>query len=358
MRAGVFVDVDEFAVEEVEPLPAGPRDVIVRVGASGVCHSDLSVLSGLTGLPGPIVLGHEAAGRVEWVGAEVTRVAVGDHVIASLNPMCGACWFCARGETHLCETSGAIMFQPRVTRSGGDIAPCMAGLGSFAEAMTVSETSLVRIETDLPDDQIALLGCGVTTGLGAVINAARPPVGATIAVIGLGGVGMASLQGARICGASTIVAIDPVEAKRTAALRLGATHAIDPSVGPIDAQVRELTGGRGVDVVVEAVGSGPLLEQALGATRRGGTTVVVGSAAFDVTVALTPAVLMIDDRTIQGAYFGRTRALADLPKYVRLAETGRLDLSSMVSRRISLDEVGEALASLAEGGDAIRSVVV
>jgi S-(hydroxymethyl)glutathione dehydrogenase/alcohol dehydrogenase len=356
MRAGLFVGVDAFVVEDVASLPPGPSDVVVRIGASGVCHSDLSVLTGKTGLRGPMVLGHEAAGTVEWVGAGVTGVATGDRVIASLTPVCGACWFCARGETHLCQSVGSIMSTPRVTRASGEAAPCMAGLGTFAESMTVSETSLVRVDTDLPDEQLALLGCGVTTGLGAVINTAQPQVGATFAVVGCGGVGMAAIQGARICGASVIVAVDPVPAKRLAALALGATHAVDPAEGPIDTQVRDLTEGRGVDVVVEAVGSGPLLEQALAATRRGGTTVVVGAPAFDATVSIKPALLMLDDRSIRGSYFGGTRAHRDLPRYVSLAETGRLDLASMVSRRITLSEVGDALAGL--GGDAIRSVVV
>ncbi len=356
MQVGLALGVGEYAVEDVEPLAPGPRDVVVRIGASGVCHSDLSVLDGSAGLTGPIVLGHEAAGTVVWIGAEVTRVSVGDRVVASLMPVCGACWHCRRYETHLCEEAFSVLFNPRVTRRDGAQLACLSGLGTFAESMTVSEWSLVPVTTDLPDDQLALLGCGVTTGLGAILNTARPPVGATIAVVGCGGVGMAAVQGARISGASTIIAVDPVAAKRTAALELGATHAIDPTEAPLAEQVQALTGGRGVDVAVEAVGRGPLLEDAMRATRRGGTTVVVGAPSFDTTIAISPMSLMVDDRTIAGSFYGDTRAARDIPRYVELVESGRLDLAGLVSRHVGVHDVGEALRGL--GGDEIRSVMV
>lgn len=355
MQAGLALGVDEYAVEDVSPLPPGPRDVVVRIGASGVCHSDLSVLNGQAGLTGPIVLGHEGAGTVEAIGSEVSGLAVGDRVIASLMPVCGSCWHCRRFETHLCEEAGSVLFHPRVVRDGEALA-CLSGLGTFAESMTVSEWSLVPVHTDLPDDQLALLGCGVTTGLGAVLNTARPSAGASVAILGCGGVGMAALQGATISGAGVVVAVDPVQAKRDAALALGATHAIDPSVAPVADQVRELTQGRGVDVAIEAVGKGPLLEEAMRATRRGGTTVVVGAPSFDTTVAISPMSLMVDDRTIKGSFYGDTRARRDIPRYVELVEAGKLDLAGLVSQRITLHDVGDALRNL--GGSEIRSVVV
>jgi S-(hydroxymethyl)glutathione dehydrogenase/alcohol dehydrogenase len=356
VEVGLALGIGEYVVEDVDPLAPGRRDVIVRIGASGVCHSDLSVLDGTAGLTGPIVLGHEAAGTVEWVGEEVTRAAVGDRVVASLMPVCGACWHCRRFETHLCEQAGSVLFHPRVARAGGEQLACLSGLGSFAESMTVNEWSLVPVATDLPDDQLALLGCGVTTGLGAVFNSARPPVGATIAVVGCGGVGMAAVQGARISGAGLIVAIDPVLAKREAALTLGATHVVDPTVGSLADQVRDLTAGRGVDVVIEAVGRGDLLEEAMRATRRGGTTVVVGAPSFDTTVAVNPMSLMVDDRTIKGSFFGDTRAARDIPRYIDLVESGQLDLKGLISEHIGLHGVGDALLGL--GGDGIRSVMV
>lgn len=356
MEVGLALGVGEYAVEDVVALSPGTRDVVVRIGASGVCHSDLSVLDGTAGLTGPIVLGHEAAGTVEWVGAEVTRVAVGDRVIASLMPVCGACWHCRRFETHLCEQAGAVLFHPRITRADGEELACLSGLGTFAETMTVSEWSLVPVTTDLPDDQLALLGCGVTTGLGAIFNSARPEVGSTIAIVGCGGVGMAAVQGARISGASRVIAVDPVAAKRAAALALGATHAVDPTEASLADQIRALTGGRGVDVAIEAVGRGDLLEEALRATRRGGTTVVVGAPSFDTTVSISPMSLMVDDRAIKGSFYGDTRAARDIPRYVELVESGRLDLAGLVSRHIGVHEVGDALRGL--GGDEIRTVMV
>ena len=356
MRAGVMSGVDEFAVEDVSVLDPGPRDVVVEIGASGVCHSDVSVLNGDAGYPAPVVLGHEGAGTVTWVGNEVSRVAVGDRVIASLSPVCGTCWYCRRNETHLCSGAGRSMRVPRMERGDGTPLTGLAGLGTFAEAMTTSEWSLVPVRTDLPVEQLALLGCGVTTGLGAVLNTADPKPGDTVAVIGCGGVGMAAIQGARIAGAGRVIAIDPVAAKRDAARALGASDGIDPEAADPVEQVRELTRGRGVDIAIDAVGAPALIEQALAMTRRGGTTVLVGAPRYDATVTLVPMSLIMDNRSIRGSYYGSTRALRDFPRYIELIESGRLDVSSMVSHRIRLDDVGEALA--APVGDAIRHVVV
>jgi S-(hydroxymethyl)glutathione dehydrogenase/alcohol dehydrogenase len=348
--------IDELSLEDVAPLAPGPRDVVVTIGASGVCHSDVSVLNGSSRLPAPVVLGHEAAGVVELVGPEVSRVKVGDRVIASLTPMCGTCWHCRRNETHLCEMAFTLMMTPRFRRPDGSTVPCLSGLGTFAEQMTVNEQSLVRVETDLPDEQIALLGCGVTTGLGAVLNSAPPPVGASVAVIGCGGVGTAAIQGAKLAGASRVIAIDPVRTKRELALKLGATDAVDPYPGDPVAQVKVLCGGRGVDLVIEAVGSTALVEQALAMTRRGGTSVLLGAPPFGSSVSIDPAALVVDDRTIKGSFYGDTRAHRDLPAYIELIESGRLDLSSMVSQHISLEELPVAMDHV--GGEAVRTVVV
>jgi len=356
VKAGLMLDVGSFAVEDVDVLAPGSHDVVVRIGASGVCHSDVSVLTGVAGLAGPMALGHEAAGTVEWIGSDVTRVKPGDRVIACLTPVCNNCWNCTRGETHLCEEGFAFAFQPRLVRDDGEQVPCLSGLGTFAETMTVHEWSLVPVFTELPDVQLALLGCGVTTGLGAVLNTARPPVGASIVVIGLGGVGTAALQGARIGGAGTLVAVDPVPAKREAAVALGATHVVDPGEAPIAQQIRSITGGRGADFVFEAVGNTALVEEAMAATRRGGTTVIVGSPPQGATVPIVPASMLIEDRSIRASFYGATQALRDLPRYIHLVESGRLDLSSMVSRQIGLADVGAALAGI--GGEEIRTVVV
>jgi S-(hydroxymethyl)glutathione dehydrogenase/alcohol dehydrogenase len=348
--------VDDLQVEVVTMLEPSKTDVVVRIAASGVCHSDVAVFSGDSPMPPPVVLGHEAAGVVEWAGSGVTRVSVGQRVIASLSPVCGSCWHCRRGETHLCEHSMTQAFTPRVKRSDGTAVPCLSGLGTFAEAMTVNEWTLVPVETDVPFEQLALLGCGVTTGLGAVLNVANPDPGDSVCVIGCGGVGMAAVQAARIAGAGRVIAVDPVASKRDAAKQLGATDVIDPQAGDVVAQVKELTSGRGVDVAIEAAGTVAQINQATAVTRRGGTTVLVGAPRFDATATFSPLALLIEDKCVRGSYFGGTRALRDIPRYVDLIETGRLDLSSLVSQRVSLEEVGKVLTL--PTGDAIRSVVI
>ena len=213
-----------LSVEKVDPLPPGPHDVVVRVGASGVCHTDVAVLSGQLPVPLPVILGHEGAGVVEEVGSEVTSVAVGDRVIGSVGAVCGRCWYCAHGMTHLCANGQALTSAPRVARADGTRVPAFTGLGSFAEAMTVHDASVVRVTTDLPDEQLALIGCAITTGLGAVFNTARVAPGSSVAVIGCGGVGQAVVQGARIAGAARIIAIDPGASKREAAIHSGASE--------------------------------------------------------------------------------------------------------------------------------------
>jgi S-(hydroxymethyl)glutathione dehydrogenase / alcohol dehydrogenase len=358
VRAAIFVGVDQPAsIEEVTPLDPGPGDVVVRVGASGVCHSDLSVLNGTLPVPPGVVLGHEGAGTVEWVGSEVTRVKPGDRVIASLTPVCGSCWHCAREETHLCEQGGPLAVKERVRRSDGSTVNALSGLGTFADAMTVGEWSVVPVATDVPDDQLALIGCGVTTGLGAALNTASIAPGASVVVIGCGGVGTAVIQGARIAGAGRIIAVDPVAAKRTAALGFGATDVVDPGAGDPVAQVAELTGGRGVDHAFEVVGAQSLIEQALAMTRKGGETVLVGVPRYDVAVTVPVLPLILADRTIKGSYYGSAQALRDFPRFISLIESGRLDLGGMVSNRLPLDRLQEAFDDMA-GGDGIRSVIV
>lgn len=355
-RAAVLTARDELVVEEVAMLDPGPRDVVVRLGASGLCHSDLSVFNGSSPLPPPIILGHEGAGTVEWVGSEVSRAAVGDRVIASLSPMCGTCWHCSRAEPHLCEQALPLMGIPRARRERGDTVSGLAALGTFADAMTVSEWSVVPVRTDLPDEQLALIGCGIATGLGAVLNTADPEVGATIAVIGCGGVGSAAVQGARIAGAARIVAVDPIERKRAAAQEMGATDVVDPADGDPVEQVRALTGGRGVDYAFEAVGRVELIESAIGMTRRGGTTVLVGAPRFDEKFEVPALSLIIGDRAIKGSFYGATSAARDFRRYIELIEHGRLDIGMLITERIDLDAVPAALPAV--GGAMTRTVMV
>jgi S-(hydroxymethyl)glutathione dehydrogenase/alcohol dehydrogenase len=356
VRAAIYVPgADDLVVEDVTPLPPADRDVVVRVAASGVCHSDQAVIDGKR--LGPIMLGHEATGVVEWTGAEVSRVQPGDHVIMSLTPVCGRCWYCARNETHLCVRNAEMLPRPRATRADGSEANALAGIGSFADVITVDEASCVPVHTDVPADQLSLIGCGFTTGFGAAVNTAAVPPGATVAVIGAGGVGTATILGAQVAGAARIIAVDPVPMKRDSARRFGATDVVDPTAGDAVEQVRALTDGRGVDYAFEAVGSHALEAQALEMTRPGGTTVFIGVPGFANELRLPSMQLIMEDRTLKGSYYGSARVLRDFPRFIELIESGRLDVASMVTRRFALDEVNEAFAAMRDG-EVVRGVVV
>jgi S-(hydroxymethyl)glutathione dehydrogenase/alcohol dehydrogenase len=358
MRAAVFVGQDQpMAVEELTPVAPGPRDVVVNVDASGVCHSDLSVLNGSLPLPPPCILGHEGTGIVESVGNEVTRVKPGDRVIASFTPACGVCWYCLHDQSNLCEHMGAVSVAPKATRADGTQMIAMTGLGTFSDLMTVDEASLVKVQTDLPAEQLALIGCGVTTGVGAALNTARVEPGSSVAVIGCGGVGQAVIQGARIAGAARIFAIDPVEMKRKAAEELGATDLVDPAQGDPVEQVKAATGGRGADFAFEVIGLPETIVQAYNTARRGGTAVVVGMPRVDSMVTLPGFQLFFEEKKLLGCVYGSAQVRRDFPRFVSLVETGRLDLNAMVSRRIKIDEINDAFRAM-QAGEVIRSVIV
>lgn len=357
MRAAVLSAFGQpLAIEELTPPPLGPHDVRVRVEASGVCHSDLSVAQGKLPSPLPMVLGHEGSGTVLELGGAVDQLAIGDRVIASFVPACGACWSCANGEGHLCTASADARQAVRGTRTDGSTVTAMSGLGTFADIMTTGAASVVKVETDLPADQLALLGCAVTTGVGAVLNTANVRAGATVAVIGAGGVGQAVVQGARIAGASRILVVDPVALKREAARTAGATDVIDPAEGDPVAQLLDATGGRGVDDAFEVVGHPDTILQAFGAARRGGTVVIVGMAGGGATVSFPANRLFADAKRILGCFYGSAAIRRDFPRMIRLIEAGRLDVGSMVSRHLRLDEVDEGFRAM-EAGEVIRSVI-
>jgi S-(hydroxymethyl)glutathione dehydrogenase/alcohol dehydrogenase len=356
MRAAIFTGDPELSVEDVTPIEPGPREVIMRIGASGVCHSDVSVTNGTLPLPPPCILGHEGSGTVEWVGAEVSRVKVGDRVIASFVASCGSCFFCLHGQSHLCEFGNQISFNPKVTRGDGSTANGFAALGTFSDQMTVHEACVVRVDTDLPDEQLALIGCGVTTGVGAALNTARVEPGSTVAVIGCGGVGQAVIQGARIAGAGRIIAVDPVELKRKAAEQVGATDLVDPADGDPVAQVQALTGGRGTDYAFEVIGLPATINQAYATARRGGTVVVVGMPSVTSEVTFGGFGLFYEEKRLLGCVYGSSQVRRDFPRFVDLVETGRLDVADMVSRRIGLDDVNEAFRAM-QAGEVIRSVI-
>src|SRR5947208_1886707 len=358
MRAAVFVGLNEpLVVEEVNPPEPGPRDVVVHVSASGVCHSDLSVINGTLPFPPPCILGHEGAGVVEHVGEHVTSLKKGDRVVAAFVPACGSCWFCLHDRTNLCEDSFAAAMAPRGTRQDGTPVTAMTGLGTFAETMTVDEAALVKVETDLPDEQLALIGCGVTTGVGAALNTARIEPGSSVAVIGCGGVGQAVIQGARIAGAARIFAVDPVELKRKTAEQAGATDLVDPANGDPVAQVQALTGGRGADYTFEVIGLPETILQAWNMARRGGTVTVVGMPRMDAMVTFPAFELFSAEKRLLGCIYGSAQVKRDFHRFIALTETGRLDLGSMVSRRVSLDEVNDAFRAM-QAGEVIRSVIV
>jgi len=357
MKAAVYVgDSSKLSIEQLTPNPPGPRDVVVEIGASGVCHSDLSIMRGYAPVPPGMVLGHEGAGRVVEAGAEVSRVKKGDRVVASFVPACGACWHCLREQSELCEREMDISMQMRGVRADGNPYFCMTGLGTFSDVMTVDESSLVKVETDLPDAQLALIGCGVTTGVGAALNTARVKPGSTVAVLGCGGVGQAVIQGARIAGASRIIAIDPQELKRKTATKLGATDVVDPSKGDPVGQVKELTGGRGADYAFEVIGLPETILTTYNLARRGGEVIIVGMARFDAQFTLPAFGIFYEQKTIKGCKYGSAQVRRDFPRFVELIETHRLDTSSMVSKTIKLDGVNDAFRAM-EAGEVIRSVI-
>jgi S-(hydroxymethyl)glutathione dehydrogenase/alcohol dehydrogenase len=357
MRAAVFTETGgDLTIENVEPAPPGPRDVVVELGASGVCHSDLSLKNGYVGIMPGTILGHEGAGKVVEVGAEVTKVKPGDRIIAAFIPACGQCWFCLHDESHLCDNEFNVMMAMRGKRTDGSEYMGMTGLGTFAEAMTCNDQSIVKIESELPDEQLALIGCGITTGVGAALNTAEVHTGSTVAVIGCGGVGQAVIQGARIAGASRIIAVDMVEMKRKTAGTLGATDFVDPSEGDPVEQVKALTGGRGVDYAFEVIGLPETTLQAYNMIRKGGMAVMVGMTKAEAEVTLPTFDLFFNEKTLKGSKYGSGQVRRDFQKYIDLIETGRLDTSTMVSRTIALDEVNEAFTAM-QNGEVIRSVI-
>lgn len=358
MKAAVLRDINvPMEIEDISVAKPAPHEVLIKTSAVGVCHSDMHFYNGSYPSIRPMVLGHEAAGVVEQVGSDVTYVKPGDHVITCLSVFCGHCEFCLTGHMSLCEEPELRRGgddEPRLSQSGAALQQ-FANLGSFAEQMLVHEHSLVKIRDDMPMDRAALIGCGVTTGVGSVIHTAGVEPGATVAVIGCGGVGLSCINGAAIAGAGRIIAIDMVASKLELARTFGATDVVNASDGDPVGQVRELTGG-GVQYAFEAIGLKVAAEQAFQMLRRGGVATVIGMIPPGQMVEVH-GVDFLSEKKIQGSRMGSNRFRVDMPRYVDFYLQDKLKLDDMISGRIGLEGVTDALLAL-EKGEVARQVIV
>jgi S-(hydroxymethyl)glutathione dehydrogenase/alcohol dehydrogenase len=358
VKAAVLHNVGDDKLEvrdDVTTTPVGAGKVRIRIKATGVCHSDLSAMNGTIPVAVPAVLGHEGAGEIIEVGAGVTSLAEGDHVVVCWSPQCGACQDCVNGQPQLCMayminafSDAHFMFDGTTPTFG------MAGAGTFAEELILLEQGAVKIDKDIPYDVASLLGCGVMTGVGAALNSGQVTPGSSVVVFGCGGVGISVIQGARIAGAATILAVDMVEAKLGWAKQFGATHAVTPDQLP-DA-IRQLTGGAGFDFAFEVVGRSQTIKAAYDATRRGGTAVVVGVGRADDMVEFSAFDLFYNEKTLKGTYYGSANIRRDFPRLLALWRAGKLDLEGMITRRLTIDDVNDAFGALSSG-DVIRQVI-
>ncbi|MDI3341895.1 MAG: Zn-dependent alcohol dehydrogenase [Sphaerobacter sp.] len=341
-------------VEDVDIADPAPGEARVKILASGVCHSDLHHIRRETAFVPPLVLGHEGAGVVESVGEGVTRVRPGDRVIIAFGQKCGECYFCLRGQHHLCAAPGPSTVR---LRHGDQALTPLLAVGSFAEYANIDARNLVPIPDEMPLDRAALIACGVTTGLGAVIKTARVEPGASVAVIGIGGVGLNVVQGAALAGAARIIAVDLVDRKLELARAFGATHTVNAGREDPVAAVQRLTGGWGADYAFEVIGHPATIRQAYDMVRKGGTAVVVGLADVADEVAIPAADLMRSGKTLVGCFYGSVSPYVDIPRYVDLYLNQRIKLDELISRRFALDEINEAFRAM-DAGEVARGVVV
>ena len=360
-RPRPYAQSKPLTIAEVELAPPQRGEVLVRMGAAGLCHSDLSVINGDRPRPTPMALGHEAAGVVEVLGDGVDDLAIGDHVVMVFVPSCGCCAPCAEGRPALCEpaakanNAGEMLGGGRRIARGGAAVHHHLGVSAFAEHAVVSRRSLVKVPKDLPLVEAALFGCAVLTGVGAVANTARIAPGSSVAVIGLGGVGLAALLGAVASGASRIVAVDLEPAKLAMAKQLGASDCVNARDADAVEQVKTLTQG-GVDAAFEMAGSAKALELAWAITRRGGTTVTAGLPNPTQRLALPPVQLVAEERTLKGSYVGSCVPSRDIPRYVALYRAGRLPVDRLLSETIALEDINAAFDRLADG-KTVRQVI-
>jgi NDMA-dependent alcohol dehydrogenase len=362
MKAAVLYDYNTpLVIEEVDLDPPKPGEVLVKTGAAGICRSDYHFMKGEATTMLPVVLGHEGAGVVQAVGEGVTRVKPGDHVILSFVPNCGLCFFCTTGRANLCEkhaaTSGTLFDgTTRIHKGGQDISP-FGKVACFAESTVVPETGCIPAPQALPLDRAALIGCCVTTGVGAAIFNAEVEPGSTVAVVGCGGVGLNVLQGAGLLNASKIIAVDIREGQLEFAMKFGATHTVNASHQDPVARVKEITDGRGADYTFEVYGSAETVETAYAMARKGGTVVVVGIAPVGDKADIDAVSLVREEKVLKGSYYGSARCHVDMPKMVDMYMSGRLNLDDLITRRYSLDQINEAYEDL-DKGEIGRGVIV
>ncbi|GHB07812.1 zinc-dependent alcohol dehydrogenase family protein [Salinicola rhizosphaerae] len=350
-----------LTIEEVELDGPAPGEVLVKLRAAGLCHSDLSTINGDRPRPLPMVLGHEAAGEVVEIGEGVSDLAIGDHVVFSFAPSCGTCPSCLSGRAALCgpgqvaNTAGHLLGGGMRLHRGDERLYHHIGVSGFAEYTVASRRSLTRIDPALPFHIAALFGCAVLTGVGAVVHTAGLRLGQSVLVVGLGGVGLAAVIGALAGGARQVIAADLSPDKLETAKALGATHVVDSGDPDALAQVREVSGG-GVDIAAEFAGAAKALEFAYESTARGGTTVTSGLPHPDVRFALSPTRLVAEERTLKGSYLGGHVPALDVPEYIALYQSGRLPVDRLLTHRLKLDEINEGFERLASG-QAIRQVI-
>jgi S-(hydroxymethyl)glutathione dehydrogenase/alcohol dehydrogenase len=360
MKAAVLVQAQQpLEIEQLTISKPGPHEVLIRTAACGLCHSDLHFIEGTYPHAMPAVPGHEAAGIVEAVGSEVRTVKVGDAVVTCLSAFCGHCEFCVTGRMALClgtETRRPVGAEPRLTRtSDGSPVAQMLNLSAFAEIMLVHEHACVAINPDMPLDRAAVIGCAVTTGAGAVFNACKLTPGETVVVVGCGGVGLATINAAKIAGAGRIIAADPMPEKRELAIKLGATDVVDAMAPDAAAQIQELSKG-GVDHAIEAVGRPASAQLAVSSLRRGGTATILGMMPLGEKVGLS-AMDLLSGKRLQGAIMGGNRFPVDLPRLVDFYMRGLLDLDTIIAERIPLEQINQGFDKMKTGASA-RSVIV
>jgi S-(hydroxymethyl)glutathione dehydrogenase/alcohol dehydrogenase len=354
MRAAVLnaIGDEKFEVRDgVETIATSPGRLKVKIHAASLCHSDLSVMNGTLPRPTPIILGHEGAGVVVETGEGVTRVKPGDRVIVCWRPSCGECRACRRGQGNLCAV--AASGEPPFRIAGRQVHSFMSNSGTFAEETVISEAGSFRVPDDVPYEIGALIGCAVTTGVGAALNTARIQPGSSVAVIGLGGVGIAAVQGARVAGAAHIVAVDPVARRRDWAMKFGATEAVAPE--ELADVAARLTGAEGFDYVLEAVGKPGTVRAAFDATRRGGSVTVIGAGSTREQVPVSLYELL-SEKKIQGSYYGGADVDETFDKVITLWRAGRLDLDGMITHRLGLDDINDAVMQM-HTGEALRTTL-